>query len=78
MGQEMTLKLRLLGERLIRAMTSFPAAVVPIPFSAVDGGHMMGNKMILQTTGIRERGTTCSLNPMDFHGPLANMQIAIF
>lgn len=73
----MALKLGLLGEGLVRTMTSFPAAVVPITLGTVHGIHMTGNKVLLKSTTIGKGSTACSLDSMDFRSPLADMQLTV-
>jgi len=76
-GKEMALEFWFLGEWLIWTMAPFPAAVVPIAFCSINGIHMVGHQMILQSTRIRKGCTTDSLNPMNLGHPLANIQVSI-
>jgi hypothetical protein len=73
----MALKLGLLGEGLIRTMTSFPTAVIPIALGTIHGIHMAGNQVLLKSTTIGKCSTACSLDSMNIRYPLADMQLTV-
>lgn len=77
MSEKVALQFRLLRKRFIGSMTSLPAAIVTVTFSAVHRAHMLRNQMFLQRTSIREAGTTRDLHPIVIEGPFANMGFVV-
>jgi hypothetical protein len=73
MSKEVTLKLGLLRERLIRTMASLPAAVVSVTLCTVHSIHVAGDEMFLKSTGIGESSTTRGFDSMKLGRPFANM-----
>jgi hypothetical protein len=73
----MALEFGLLGEGLVRAMASFPAAVVPITLGPIDGTHMTSNEMLLESTRVRKCSAANSFDSMNARRPFADMQLIV-
>lgn len=58
-------------------MASLPAAVVSISLGTINGVHMSGHKVILESAGVGKGSPAGGLNTVNRGYPLANVQLAI-